>query len=389
MRWASLAVMLCGAVLAGKADLARAKDQGAHQELGAALARLPAKVFTATNTEPARFLNLAALARRSGGVTPEALRKFSSAGDLRALVALVSVGPDEWRQRSGIDPEDLLFFADYGQVPLKEVIWGLRDEDVAKASFDALPGFGFTPLPDQPHLLANGPPGGMIIMNRDLGNPWLGALGQTSVVARAGASLVQVVDPAALTPADAETIAASTTGQILLAGLAAEPGEVLQVLFLGPLIGLQPGTDPAELLLLPPDKVAETLREGMDQPISGVPPYFGLALAEMVKDEADGLVMVFAYPYCELAKAASRRAAELWSGSDLAEGMEAPKTAEVPAGAAGCAAVLRVPAAPGGPDPFERAYRALYQNELTAVRIGSDETWPARPVSKRARVKRR
>lgn len=343
--------------------------QDGEDNLRAALDVLPAGVFTATGYEMVRYLDLSRLAALNGGeLDRKAFQRGQTGGGLRPVDSLAMAGPEEWAAKAGVAAEALRFVAGHGQPPHEVAIWGLADEATATAAFEALPARGFTPA-GMPGVLANGEPGAANMALRDPADPWRGMLGQTSVVTRSGPVLLHSTDVAAFAPILGATapIGTTTTGQTLLAGLEAQPGEVVQAMIFGPALGLHSGIDPAALMTATPEEARAALEAGA---APGVPLYSGAILADLQGPDGPVLVLALAYGDCATAEKAAARAAALWPQSlKGAIGGEA-RPAHTDAGEAGCAALITV-ASPGETNAsYGRAVGAMMQRDLAPIRIG-------------------
>lgn len=362
---------LAAAALLSVGCIAPAWAQDGSGNLRSALSLLPAGVFAAAQPDFSRYLDLSLLAGMHGGTLErEALMRAQTGRDLRPIDALATAGPDEWSAKAGIDLADLRFVAGTGQPPQDVVIWGFADAEKAASAFAALPDLGFDPLDGQPEILANGEEGHVNLLDRDPASPWSGMLGQTSVVRLEGPAFLHGASQAAFAPLiGSPSIADSPTGQVLLAGLEAGPGGVVQALFFGPALGLTSGIDPALFLGKSPGEARAALEEAMADPVPGVPPYGGAALADLETPDGPVMLLALAYPDCTIAEAAARQAAELWPQSARGSVQGSAEPSHVEAGEAGCAAVISVPGGAGN-EQFTRAFTAMMQRNLAPIRIG-------------------
>ncbi|MFV0409932.1 MAG: hypothetical protein ACK5LJ_09640 [Paracoccus sp. (in: a-proteobacteria)] len=130
----------------------------------------------------------------------DALIRFGGSSDLRAVMTLFVAGPEAWRDRTGIDPADLHFFSYFDLPPYNITYWGLADDRIAAEAFDTLVEQVFAPVAADPDIVANGGPAELDLAAADRADPWRGAIGQGSAVARFGAGLLQSADPKVLPP---------------------------------------------------------------------------------------------------------------------------------------------------------------------------------------------
>ncbi|WP_149766767.1 hypothetical protein [Paracoccus thiocyanatus] len=356
------------AVLALALAAGSAHADGAN--LRAALSVLPDTVFSAASPDVARYLDLSALAARHGGVLgPEALTRATLGGGIRPIEAMALATPQDFAAKAGIDSAALSFVAGLGRLPAAVSIWGFADDDAAAAAYSGLSAQGFSRLGLLPGMLANGEPNVTDIGARDPANPWRGQLGQASVVARSGPTLLQAGDRAALAPVKGASAPALETpaGQTLLAALEAQQGAVLQAAFLGPYHGLG-GIDPAILVGKTPDEAREALERAAAKANGGLPPWQGAALADLEATDGPALILALAYADCPTAQAAAARAAALW------QTMDPPPAGAAKAGhvetPSGCAAVLRAAGTDEPKGPFAQAVFALMSGNLPPLRIG-------------------
>jgi hypothetical protein len=360
------------ALLCGQAALAQ---ENGDSSLRSALSVLPAEIFSPTTPDLTRYLDLSRLAELHGGQLDRGafLRGHSGAG-LRPVEALVMAGPEEWSTTSGIDIASLRFVAGYGQPPHEVAIWGFTDEEAATEAFAGLAGRGFASVGLLPGVVANGEPGRMDMAARDPADPWRGNLGQTSVVTQRGAAFLHAVDSAAFAPilGASSPVGDTAAGKVLLAGLEAQEGVVVQAMLFGPALGLHSGVDSSVLMTKTPDEARAALEEAMAAPAPGVPLYSGAVLADLQGAGGPVMVLALAYGDCATAEAAAAQAALLWpqSAGGTLTGEAAPS--HVDAGEAGCAAVISVPAEGETNDPYGRAIGAILQLDLLPIRIGME-----------------
>lgn len=359
--------LLCGQV-------ALAQESG-ESSLRAALSVLPAEIFSPARTGLARYLDLSVLAGLHGGQLDRAafLRGHSGAG-LRPVDALVMAGPEEWSASSGIGIAGLRFFAGHGQPPHEVAIWGFADEETAAEAFAGLAGRGFAPVGLLPGVVANGEPGRMDMSARDPADPWRGTLGQTSVVALRGPVFLHAVDSAAFAPilGAASPASGSAAGVVLLAGLEAQEGAVVQAMLFGPALGLHSGIDLAMLMTGTPEEARAALEEAMAAPVPGVPLYSGAVLADLQGAGGPVMVLALAYGDCATAEAAAAQAALLWPQSAWGAVTGEAVPSHVDAGEAGCAALISVAGEGETNDPYGRAIGAIMQQDLLPIRIGME-----------------
>jgi len=360
-----LAPMLALALVAGAPALAE------NSNLRAALSVLPDTVFSGLTPDVARYVDLAALAEAHDGVLGrEALARALMGGGIRPAEALAVGTAEGFGEKAGIDAAALAFVAGMGQPPEAVSIWGLVDETAATTAFASLSERGFEELPSG--MIANGEPGVMNLAGRDPADPWRGTMGQASVVARSGPTLLQANNVAVLEPllADGPSALDTPVGKTILAAMEAQEGAVLQVAFLGPWHGLSGRIDPAILAGKTPEEARTALEEAVAASPVSLPLWQGAALADVKTPEGAALILALAYTDCPEAQAAAEGAAELWRGMDGTDGHLAVAST-APAAPSGCAAILRVAHPDGTPGPFNRASHALMTGTLPALRIGT------------------
>lgn len=340
--------------------------------LRAALSVLPGTVFTGVTPDVGRYIDLQALAEAHGGTLDrEALSRALLGSGIRPAEALALGTPETFAGKSGIDSATLAFVAGIGQPPGAISVWGLADEEAATAAFSGLSAQGFAETPSG--MIANGEPGVMDLAGRDPADPWRGPMGQASVVALSGPTLLQAGDATVLEPllADRPSALDTVAGKIIADALETQEGTVLQTAFLGPWHGLS-SIDPAILAGKSPDEARAALEQAAAAAAGGLPLWQGAALADLETAEGPALILAFAYADCPEAQAAADGAAELWrrmedTGEDVAEASVAE------AMPSGCAAILRVTHPDGTPRPFNNATHALMSGSLPALRIGAGE----------------
>ena len=350
----------------------RAQD-AEDTNLRRAAAAMPADTLRPTSTSMAWFYDVTLLSELNDGqLDRKAFMQVPAASQLRPVAALAILGPDEWQAKTGVDPEKLRFFTEFGASPQQITQWGLADEAVATAAFDALPQHGFAPVEGAPDIVANGAPGKLDFALADPKDPWRGGMGHISAVARFGAGLLQATDPAVLGPAiDGPKMADSPFGMTLLRALEAQDGRVLQATFFGPHFGMMGGLDPTLGAAPDPQAAREAIQAAQDRLARGVPLYGGLAIADLVTADGPELVIAYAYADCDTAANAAATAATLWpeSGQGMLEGTATPSHVDV--AETGCAAVITVPGGAKG-SQFNRAIGALMRRDLAAIHIASN-----------------
>ena len=353
--------------------IAAAPALAEESNLRAALSVLPDTVFSGLTPDVTRYVDLSALALAHGGTLErKALTRAVLGGGIRPAEALSVGTADSFAGKSGIDGAALTFVAGTGQPPHAVSIWGFSDENAAATVFSSLPERGFAELASG--MIANGEPGAIDIAARDPADPWRGQMGQASVVALSGPTLLQAGDTSALEPllADGASALDTPAGKTILDALEAEEGTVLQAAFLGPWHGLGNGIDPALLAGKNPDQARATLEQAAAAASRGLPLWQGAALADLDTGTGAAMVLALAYADCTDAQAAANGVAELWQGMDgTAEDLAEAHARQVQP--SGCAAVLRVTERDGTPRPFNRAVQALMAGNLPALRIGTGD----------------
>lgn len=348
-------------------------QDAADSNLRRAFAAMPADTLSPTSANLAWFYDVALLSEVNGGqLDGKAFMQMQAASRLRPVAALIAAGPEAWRAKTGVDPAQLRFFSEFGAPPLAVTYWGLADEAAASRAFDVLATQGFAPVEGAPETVANGAPGQMDLTLADPKDPWRGAMGQTSAVARAGAGLLQAADPAVLGPAiDGAHMADTPFGATLLGALEAQDGRVLQAAFAGPRLGLMAGVDPSLGATADPQTARDNSQAAAARLARGVPLYGGVAIADLVTADSPELIFAYAYADCRTADMAAATAATLWpeSGRGMLQGTATPSHVEVPD--AGCAAVITIR---GGADgrQFDRVIGALMQRDLAVIRIAPE-----------------
>ncbi|WP_157755499.1 hypothetical protein [Neomegalonema perideroedes] len=180
---------------------------------------------------------------------------------------------------------------------------------------------GFEPVEGLEDALINGEPMKQDFGRRNPADPWRGSIGQAVAVGGKGAALIHAPTPEAIGFLRAMERSALETPALAtaLAGLesVAGEGEALQALPFTPVLGLEAGFDPAELLLRArPGQDMAVLRAEIEarmaETAQGLPPYFGGLLADAQIQGRPALVVSLAYPDCATAQAAAERSAGLW-----------------------------------------------------------------------------
>ena len=339
--------------------------------LRAALSVLPDTAFSAIGAEVVRYVDLSALASAYGGALDrEALARVLLGGGIRPVEALAVGTPESFAKKSGIDSAELAFAAGMGQPPNAVSVWGFNQGEAAATAFSSLTAHDFAERSSG--MIANGEPGVMNIAGRDPADPWRGPMGQASVVALSGPTLLQAGDPAVLEPILAEGHSAldSPAGLIMLDALEAEEGTVLQAAFLGPWHGLGSGIDPAALAGKTPDEARAVLEQAAAAAAGGLPFWQGAAIADLDTEKNPAMVLALAYADCADAQVAADGAADLWREMDgTSEDLADARVAQIQP--SGCAAILRVTGRDEKPRPFNQAIHALMSGNLPALRIGT------------------
>lgn len=327
---------LCGAAalmmpLAAQADV--------FDHFNSALAALPASVFE-TET-PAQFVNFHALSMifQTTDFTPDMAGRAMLGLDLPVVQVLAATDPDAFAAQTGVLPSELNFVTGYGARPDQAVIWG--GERNLPGDIEArLPILGFAPVAGQHDTFVNGPLGEMNLGAMDPGNPWVGPMGEASLVrvtpfAVYQASSTAALNAATLTPSAYDTAAGLALSQLFAIG----GGYVAQVLLFSPAFG-------------------QTVGAGH------VPAYLGGALADLQTEQGPVTLLALAYADCDLAQQALSAP---WPAA-FGDGLQSVIAQTEPA----CLAVSRI----GQPDgamarntAFEAAYGAILMRDFAPIAV--------------------
>ncbi len=292
----------------------------------AGLAQIPAGAFeeAASFPLPIYLADPQALAALSGGdLAAQEIR-------MRAVYPIGAgfwevwrqTGAGAWRETTGTALEDLSFVAVMGQPPLVVSVLGMETPEAVQGLLAKLAERkGFEPVEGLEDALINGEPMKQDFGRRNPADPWRGSIGQAVAVGGKGAALIHAPTPEAIGFLRAMERSALETPALAtaLAGLesVAGEGEALQALSFTPVLGLEAGFDPAELLLRArPGQDMAALRAEIEARMAetarGLPPYFGGLLADAQIQGRPALVVSLAYPDCATAQAAAERSAGLW-----------------------------------------------------------------------------
>lgn len=344
-----------------------------NETLRAALADIPASIFTADDVNFATIVDMRTLTSLGKGkVTADALARLSLANDIRPLAAMTTDSMGVWSQHSGVSLEDLWFVAGYNLSPQDVSVWGLANQETADAVFEGLGSRGFSTSAFRAGVMSNGDDNALDFPGADRASPWKGPMGKTSAVAKRGSSLMQAANSGAAAAAAniRHSIASSSQGKVIISALEAQGGDLLTAFLFGPFAGLTAG-DPAHLM----NGLAENIRERVEalgEMPAGVPPYLAGALADIETDHGPQFVAVLSYKDCETAQKASASAVRLWQDAYGETSMLVAEASHVDAGEAGCAAVMSVSAEASDNTNYRRALGAFMRRDFPPVRIGPE-----------------
>lgn len=153
-----------------------------------ALNKLPEVLLTNPAPEQAFFVDMAslrALADRKGvEFGTDVLRRTQVGAMLRPIGALYAGDVETWNEKSGIDLNEVRYFAGFGQTPYVVTLWGLQDTAAATGLIDTLTDRDFTPV-GADGVVGNGEPMSVDLTKNDPSDPWRGSAGAaTFAVAR-------------------------------------------------------------------------------------------------------------------------------------------------------------------------------------------------------------
>ncbi|GAA5233364.1 hypothetical protein GCM10025795_16280 [Verticiella sediminum] len=312
---------------------ALALDQGFP--LRDALAHLPRVLLEQTVAQPAYFVDVsAALQTAPAQATPaELVRRMQVGGGLRAVQALASGGATVWQQAAGIAPSDLHYLVAFGKPAARTTVWGLGSAASVAQLMHALPAKGFSPYAANGlrEGLANGEPMVLDLSRREPDNPWLGARGQTSIVAPLDTGVVQagtpqaasLVQQARLTDSLAAHPALSPALGVLQQVAQEDGTRVIQALVLRPSdLALEPDT--------PAERATQARLRGAPNPPAEpagerVPPYEAGIVADLQGSRAPEVGVALSYRDCVAATAAGEVLARAWQAGNPAGSAREPQ----------------------------------------------------------------
>ncbi|MDD2867151.1 hypothetical protein [Neomegalonema sp.] len=292
----------------------------------AGLAQIPAEAYEEASSFPLPIYlaDPRALAELSGGdLAAQGIR-------MRAFFPIGAgfwevwrqTGAEAWRATTGTDLKDLTFVAVMGQPPAVVSVLGMESPEAVQGVLARLAErTEFEPVEGLEGALINGEPMKQDFARRDPADPWRGSLGQAVAVGGKGAALIHASAPEAIrflrgverSALETPILATALAGLESVAG----EGEALQASPFTPVLGLESGFDPAEILLRArPGQDMAALRAEIEARMAettrGVPPYFGGLLADAQIQGRPALVVALAYPDCGTAQAAAEASAGLW-----------------------------------------------------------------------------
>ncbi|ARO13859.1 hypothetical protein BVG79_00507 [Ketogulonicigenium robustum] len=312
-----------------------------YDHVNSALDALPAQVFA--GAEPAQFVNLHAISMVFGTAdfAPSMAGRASVGLDLPVLQALGNGDSATFADKAGVSPCEVNFFVSLGARPNQAVIWG-GEQGMPGAIAASLPAVGFAPIADD--VSANGPVGEMNFGAVDAQNPWVGPMGEASLVAVTPTVVYQASSQAALDAVMATPSAYDTpTGQALSKLFAAGGQYVVQGVFFSSAFG-------------------RSVAEGGGET---VPAYAGGALVDMQGEQGPITLLALVYTDCTTAEAAL---AAPWP-----QEVEVPLQTVLAETEGLCIAVTRAGVTDGSQNAnrvFDAAYRGMLSRSFAPVAVG-------------------
>lgn len=350
--------------------------------LRAALGHIPEAMLATEDPTPIAYLDVKAMSRfANGALSDVALKRLTFARLIRPLEVLEFGMGKSWTQKAGIAFEDVSYFAGNAMPPVKLAYWGLADAKAATTLLHALGSRGFKEIQPTPRVLANGEPRGINFEAVDAESPWLGYMGQTSVVATRDDMLIQATAPDDLKPTLdlTRSIADNSAFATVLEGIEKAPStnraSILQALVITPLFGLS-AIDTSDILLDSAANVEEMkkkLEARMAEGNEGIPPYLGGILLDTQKASGPAFVVSLAYTDCATAEIAMVTIRKRWIKAMIADRVGEITGDAIPGKDGGCAAVMSFASRAEVNEPLLDAYGSFVSRKFNFLQIGKPE----------------
>ncbi|TBV06742.1 hypothetical protein [Phytopseudomonas dryadis] len=372
------------AILMTTGALCHAQDSTAT--LREALGQLPEIVLTNPVADQAYFVDMAALWQLNPSASPaEALNRLNFGrfvAPVNVMASALPGFPEEWKEKAGIDAREIRYFAGFGQSHFAVSYWGLADEAAAGEMMTGLAGLGFVSAGDG--VLGNGKPNALDPSAIDPRNPWRGAVGQASFVARQGSVLIQAPAPEAMANLLLGEGDAGAAGNIVVAtaldGIdgALTDGTLIQAMLISPVLGLA-SIDPDRMLVPDAqniDDMRAAIEAQMETAQKGIPPYLGGLLVDAQAGDTPALVVSLAYQDCAIADTAIAQIEARWNQTMQERNPAEISGTSVESGSGLCAATVTfIDAAPDAASPVlaRRVLDAVMRREFTVLQIGETQ----------------
>lgn len=305
----------------------------AESELRQAFSLVPGRMLLTKGDSPS-YLNLRAWRQVAGDdvKAPEWRNVSVNLGDTFRAYQLNT--DKSWQDRTGSSRDELASFVAYGEPPARVLLWRFGDPEKAAAFVAGLGNHGFK---NQAGPWRNGEPKAFNLARRNPLDPFLGAMGQASMIMSARDGVAQSAQPEAALEAGSVKSEQSLAAQAPIAAsldaieAAVGSGLVMQAQVLSPadwnLVA------PADLILADAGqdmkKLAEKFADNAKQPV--VQPALGAILVDVEKGSpaARGAILALPYGDCKTAEQAGKLFDERWRTARTRDGKTAAEATGV------------------------------------------------------------